>query len=99
MSPPLIVVRRAEYEAFAAGTKTIEYRRHRRPFTRAAFYPGRIVRLAYNFNVKSHPSRLAIVRAFDVRPAASIGIDLSPYYPDLAASDELALIKLELLND
>jgi hypothetical protein len=97
--PPLIVVRRRHYEAFIAGLKAIEYRHHRRPFTIATFYPGRVVRLAYNFNVKKHPSRLALVRAFDVLPAASVGIDLSSHYPDLSPTDEIAMISVELLNE
>jgi hypothetical protein len=66
---PLIVVKRVYYEQFAAGTKTIEYRLHRKPFTKRAYYPGRFVRLAYNDDVKRYPSMLAIVRSFALAPA------------------------------
>src|SRR5690349_7701024 len=99
LKPPLIVVRRAYYEAFVAGRKTVEYRRHRRPFIKSTFYPGRIVRLAYNYNIKAFPSRLAVVRAFDVLPAASVRIELLSDYPDLTSTDEIALIRLELVEN
>src|SRR5438874_13047801 len=99
LKAPLIVMRRPLYDAFLAGTKTIEYRRHRAPFTRNTYYAGRTVRLAYNYNVHKFPSRLARVIAFDVMAAGQVAIDdLSPYYPNLDPLDEIALIRLDI-ND
>jgi hypothetical protein len=54
---PLIVVKRVYFDQFAAGTKMVEYRRHRKPFTQRAFYPGRWVRIAYNYDINKYPSR------------------------------------------
>jgi hypothetical protein len=92
---PLLVVKRVYYEQFAAGTKTIEYRLHRKPFTKHAFYPGRFVRLAYNYDIKRFPSMLAIVRSFELAPARDHRA-LREVYPDLRDDDELALITLDV---
>jgi hypothetical protein len=96
---PLLVVKRVYYEQFAAGTKTVEYRLHRKPFTKRTYYPGRFVRLAYNYDVKRYPSMLAIVRSFELGTAGDIG-DHHPAiydaYPDLEPDDELALITLDM---
>jgi hypothetical protein len=66
---PLIVVKRRYFDEFAAGTKNIEYRLHRKPFTERAFYPGRWVRIAYNYNITKNSSLLARVMRFEVAPA------------------------------
>src|SRR5436305_12848880 len=91
---PLIVVKRRYFDAFVSGVKRFEYRRHRPPFTRRAFYPGREVRLAYSYNINRHPARLARVVSFELRRACDCP-DLSTAYPDIAATDELAVIELE----
>jgi hypothetical protein len=99
---PLIVVKRAYFEQFEEGTKTVEYRLHRKPFTRHAFYPGRFVRLAYNYDIKRYPSLIARIVTFEVlrveQLRASEHIDLTRHYPDLRASDEIALIALDVLR-
>ncbi|SRR6266851_5877004 len=92
---PLIVVRRAYFDQFEAGTKTIEHRRHRPPVTARVFYPGRLVRIAYNFNVKRHPSVLARVISFDVA-AARENPKMIEIYPDVLLDDEVALITLAI---
>jgi hypothetical protein len=68
---------------------------HRKPFTKHAFYPGRCVRLAYNYDVKRHPSMLAIVRSFELAPARDHPA-LRDVYPKLRDDDELALITLDV---
>jgi hypothetical protein len=93
--PPLIVVKRVYFDQYAAGTKTIEYRRHRPPFTARVFYPGRVVRIAFNFNVKRFPSLLAKVARFDVTRACDHP-ELVEVYPELLPDDEIALIALLL---
>ena len=95
---PLIIVKRRFYDAFCAGTKTIEYRRHRRPFVASTFYPGRVVRLGYNYDIKRYPGRLARVDAFEARTPSACP-DLSGVYPGLDPSDEIALITLALLPE
>jgi hypothetical protein len=92
---PLIVVKRVYYEQFAAGTKTIEYRRHRKPFTKRAFYVGRWVRLAYSYNINKYPSLIARVTEFELAPARDHPA-MRDIYPDLADDDELALIHLDV---
>ncbi len=92
---PLIVVKRAYFDQFAAGSKTVEYRRHRPPFTARTFYPGRWVRIAYNYDVKRCPSLIAQVISFDVAPARDHP-ELIEVYPTLLPDDELALIKLAI---
>jgi hypothetical protein len=91
---PLIVVKRVYFDQFAAGTKTIEFRRHRKPFTQRAFYPGRLVRLAYYYDIARNPSLLARVTRFEVAPARDHPA-LLDVYPQLQPDDELALIHLE----
>jgi hypothetical protein len=93
--PPLIVVKRVYFEQYAAGVKTIEYRRHRPPFAAHTFYPGRWVRIAYNFDVKRFPSLLARVISFDVAPARDHPA-LIEVYPTLLPDDELVLIALAI---
>jgi hypothetical protein len=99
---PLLVVKRVYYEQFAAGTKTIEYRLHRKPFTKRTYYPGRFVRLAYNYDIKRYPSLIARIVTFEVlrvdQLRASEHIDLTRHYPDLRAPDEIALITLDVLR-
>jgi hypothetical protein len=98
MGTPLIVVKRMYYDQFAGGTKTIEHRRHRPPFTARVFYPGRVVRIAYNFNIKKTPSLLAMVISFSIAPARSLNEhpELIEVWPTLLPDDEIALIKLAI---
>jgi hypothetical protein len=101
---PLIVVKRCYYDEYEAGRKTIEYRLHRAPFTRKAYYPGRWVRIAPNFNIKLHPSLIARVLSFDVMRAGDPCLSqiqgarasLERVYPDLSPDAELALIGLRV---
>ena len=92
---PLIVVKRVYYDAFLAGEKTIEYRRHRAPFTMRAFYPGRWVRIAYNYDLARYPHLLARVVAFSVAPAREHP-ELATLYKGLGPDDEIALISLAI---
>jgi hypothetical protein len=94
---PLIVVKRRYYDEFIAGTKTVEYRRHRKPFTERAFYPGRWVRIAYSYNINKFPSVLARVTGFAVAPARDHPA-MREVYPQLGDADELALIHLDVLR-
>ena len=95
VKPALIVVRRVYFERFASGAKTIEYRRHRPPFTARVFYPGRLVRIAYNYDLKRFPTLLARVIGFDVAPAREHP-ELREIWPGLLDGDEIALIKLAI---
>lgn len=90
---PLLVVRREYFDQFAAGTKTIEYRLHRPPFTQRVYYPGRWIKIAYNYNITKNPTLLACVIKFDLAPARDYPAMLK-LYPDLKPDAELALIKL-----
>jgi hypothetical protein len=65
------------------------------PFTERVFYPGRWVRLAYNYDVKRYPSMLAIVRSFDLASARDHP-QLREVYPQLRDDDEFALITLDV---
>lgn len=100
MKAPLIVVKREFYDQFLAGTKTVEYRRHRRPFLATTYYPGRYVRLAYSYDVNKYPTRLARVVSFEVlrveQLRASEHMLLQTVYRDLVGSDEIALITIAL---
>lgn len=80
------------------GSKTVEFRRHRRPFIASTFRAGRLVRIAYNFDITRNPSLLAMVTAFDVVPAREHP-ELRAIYPDLRADDEVALITLDVQRD
>ncbi len=95
---PLIVVKREFYDAFEAGTKTVERRLHRPPFTVRAFYPGRWVRIAYNFNVAKLPSLIARVTSFELVAARDVEgwIELKTIYPKLDPGAEIALIELAI---
>ena len=97
---PLIVVKRVYYDQFAAGTKTIERRLHRPPFTVRAFYPGRWVRIAYNFNVAKTPSLIAKVISFEVVRAGDVAgwVELCSIYPKLDPDTEIALITLAVME-
>ena|SRR5712691_1256635 len=92
---PLLVVRRAYFERFASGAKTIEHRRHRPPYTARVFYPGRVVRIAYNYDVKRFPTLLARVISFNLAPARDHP-ERREVWPDLLDGDEIALIKLAI---
>ena len=97
---PLIVVKRVYYDQFAAGTKTVERRLHRPPFTVRAFYPGRWVRLAYNFNVAKTPSLIAKVTSFEVVRARDLHFrdhfDLTAIYPRLADDPDAEIASIGL---
>jgi hypothetical protein len=99
---PLIVVKRVYYDQFEAGTKTVERRLHRPPFTARAFYPGRWVRLAYNYNVAKMPSLIAKVTSFDVTRAcdleSAVYYALLQIYPQIVPDSELALITLAVME-
>jgi hypothetical protein len=108
---PLIVVKRVFYDAFAAGTKTTEYRRHRPPFTRRSLFPGREILIACNYNIKREPApMLARVLSFDVMPTwqameyikVSTRGDrvpsLTDMYHNLVDDDEIAAIAVELIR-
>lgn len=105
---PLIVVKRVYFDQYAAGTKTIEYRRHRKPFTRTAFYPGRWVRIAPNFNIKKHPALIAEIVSFRACPAfecfEALPLQrardqferLRELYPGIEPETEIAMIGLRV---
>ena len=97
---PLIVMRRIYYEAFCDGTKTVEYRRHLRPFKQTTYYPGRIVRLTYRYN-KHTPSRLGRITRVNVQPANAFGEEifaaLCQHYPDLTGDAEIIAMSIALL--
>lgn len=97
---PMIVVRRKFYDAFLDGSKTTEYRRHKRPFTEKTFHAGRTIRLAYHYNIRLFPSRLARITRVTIVPAGSLDNfeSLRASYPDLAPSDEIIAIGLVLLD-
>jgi hypothetical protein len=100
LKAPMIVVLKPIYQRFISGEKTVEYRRHRAPFTEGVFYVGRIARLAYNYNLKRYPSRLAKVEAFEIARVGDPildGIDLASHYGELAPGTEIAMIRLRLL--
>ena len=92
---PLIVVKRVYFDLFAAGTKTVEYRRYKKPFTEGAFYVGRWVRIAYNYNINKYPSLIARVTGFAVAPARDHPA-MFELYRDLQPDDELALVHLDV---
>jgi hypothetical protein len=92
---PLIVVKRCYWDDFRAGTKTIEYRRHKRQFTARVYYPGRRVRIAYNYNLALHPTLMATVKRFEVA-LASVHPEMLDFYQGLRPSDEIALIHLQV---
>src|SRR5271163_664358 len=95
---PLIVVKRPFYDLFEAGTKTVERRLHRPPWTARVFYPGRVVRIAFNYDLRRYGSLLARVIAFDVAPARDHP-ELVAIYPAMLPDDEIALIELVMTAD
>jgi hypothetical protein len=97
--PGQLILRRRYFDEFAAGTKTIEYRRHRGQFTARAFWPGRRIVIAYRYDhAKARLSHLdAVVRSFEVQPAAgALFDDMREVYPDMREGDEVALIGLDV---
>jgi hypothetical protein len=98
---PMIVVRREFYDAFLNGSKTTEYRRNKRPFTTKTFYTGRTVRLAYHYNIRLYPSRLARINQTNIVQACSLDnfASLRKSYPDLTPEDEIICIGLDLLEE
>ena len=93
---PLIVVKRVYFDEYATGRKTIEYRRYGRMFTERTFYPGRRVRIKYQYN-NNAPELAATVRRFEWALACD-GPDLSTVYPSLKPDDEIALIHLQIVD-
>jgi hypothetical protein len=93
--PALLVVRRVWFEAFASGAKTVEYRRHRPPFTDRVFYPGRPVRIAYNYRLAVTPVLFAVVTRFEVARMRDYP-QLAAIWPEAAPEAELALIHLHV---
>ena len=65
-------------------------------FTARTFWPGREVRIAYNYNVNRFPTLSARVVRFEARPVRDCGEDHRDVYPDLGRDDEIAMITLEL---
>jgi hypothetical protein len=63
--PYPLVVKRVFFDQFAAGTKTIEYRRHRGQFTERTFWPGRPVSIRCGYDGKG-PRLAARVTRFQV---------------------------------
>jgi hypothetical protein len=91
--PAVLVVKRVYWNAFADGTKTIEYRRHRGLFTAKTFRPGRDVLIYYHYWFDRYPSLNAMVLDFTVDVAANHP-NMLAVYPDLKPTDEVALIHL-----
>jgi len=94
---PMIVVKRKWFDEFAAGRKTIEYRRYGRMFNEAVFYPGRAVRIANGYDPNRAPVLHAVVKRFERTLACDCAHMPTGAYPDLKPEDELALIHLEVL--
>jgi hypothetical protein len=95
-----VMVRRVFFDAIKAGEKTIEYRRHRPPYTARNFYPGREFWLDWRHSHATHGEhgmlmhcRLFEVRTFE-RLDEAIRASLAEIYPDVAEGDEFALIHL-----
>jgi hypothetical protein len=91
---PVIIIKRKWLDEFAAGRKTIEYRRYGRMFTERTFYPGRRVRLTCQYSMRGLILS-ATVKRFQ-RALASDRPDLLDVYPDLKPDAEMALIHLDV---
>ena len=59
------------------------------------FYPGRWVRIAYNYNINRNPSLIARVTRFDLASARDHPA-MFDIYKSLRDYDELALISLDV---
>jgi hypothetical protein len=97
--PYPLVVKRVFFEQFARGEKTIEYRRHRRPFTANTYWPGRSIVIRYSYNAAQSPELAARVVRFEVGRLDEIGdvaAALKTIYRDLADADEIAMIHLQV---
>jgi hypothetical protein len=88
---PLIVVRRPYFDEFLAGTKTTEFRRHRRPFTERVFYAGRRAAITFRYNLA--PRLPATVMKFEARPLIEVP-EMIGFYEGMSMRDEVALIHL-----
>jgi hypothetical protein len=64
-------------------------------FTARVYYPGRRVRIAYNYNLALHPTLMATVKRFEVA-LASVHPEMFDFYQGLRPSDEIALIHLQV---
>lgn len=96
--PYPLVVKRVFFDQFAAGTKTIEYRRHRGRFTERIFWLGRAISIRCGYDGKS-PRLAARVTRFQVARLDQTGehaAALKKIYPGLADDDEIAMIHLDL---
>jgi hypothetical protein len=95
-----LVVKRDFFEAFANGTKTIEYRQNKPPFTARNFWPGRPVLVAYHYD--AYPHLAAVCAGFAVAPLSTLDdpiIDrLRAIYPRLDAAAAIALISLRVVD-
>jgi hypothetical protein len=97
--PYPLVVKRVFFEQFARGEKTIEYRRHRRPFTANTYWPGRSIVIRYSYDPARSPELAARVARFEVArldETGDVAAALRTIYPQLADADEIALIHLEV---
>jgi hypothetical protein len=59
---------------------------------------NRVVRLAYNYDVTTYPTRFARVLGLNVVAAVQVGVNLSRTYRDLVPTDEIVLIELALIE-
>jgi hypothetical protein len=70
--PLFIPLRRAEFDAFARGEKSVEYRRLGRQFTPGKAVPGRPVVLAYGYRWPRLRAVIAAVEIFPARPGQGL---------------------------
>lgn len=99
--PYPLVVKRVFFEQFVRGEKTIEYRRHRRPFTANTYWPGRSIVIRYSYDPAQSPELAARVVRFEVArldETGDVAAVLRTFYRDLEDSAEIALIHLEMLG-
>ena len=89
-------MRRPYFDEFVSGTKTIEFRRHRRPFTERVYYPGRRVVITFRYNLA--PRLPAIVVRFESKPLIQVP-DMIGFYSDMEMLDEVALIHLAISDE
>jgi hypothetical protein len=93
-APPLLIhVKRRYFDEFAAGAKTIEYRRHRGRFTARNFWPGRRVIIA-----SGRANLAAIVERFAIELADARTREFRTFWPDITADDEIAAIELRVIG-
>lgn len=96
--PPMYLVLKREYfDAFAEGSKSIEYRRYGGQFTERVYFVGRRVVLATRYDRRAlvMPAR---VTTFRIEPAIKHPDMIEFYGGRLAPGDQVALIGLEVLR-